>query len=237
MNDWPNIIGIPLWVWIFGFPIAIAVFAAFKPHWVSSNFRPLWSVLDRAYTASGYLAALFMCIILLITIGQMGSRWIGITFEGSTEFAGYAMAATSFFALAHALAHGSHIRVSVFLNLNNWTRYWLNVFSLGLSAVVATYFARFAVKTNKMSAMLNDRTQGQDQIPDYVAQFLQLLGTAPEKWGVLMEKATGEMIYTPMWVPQLTMSIGTILLAICLWDHLIRLVATKISQIRQEVLE
>ncbi|NCW09522.1 MAG: TRAP transporter small permease [Gammaproteobacteria bacterium] len=237
MNDWPNIIGIPLWVWIFGFPIALAVFAAFRPHWVSSKFRPLWSVLDRAYTASGYLAALFMCIILLITIGQMGSRWIGITFEGSTEFAGYAMAATSFFALAHALAHGSHIRVSVFLNLNNWTRYWLNVFALGLSAVVATYFARFAVKTNKMSAMLNDRTQGQDQIPDYIAQFLQLLGTAPDKWGVLMDKATGEMIYTPMWVPQLTMSIGTILLAICLWDHLIRLVATKTSQIRQEVLE
>jgi len=237
MNDWPNIIGIPLWVWIFGFPIALAVFAAFKPHWVSSNFRPLWSVLDGAYTASGYLAALFMCIILLITIGQMGSRWIGITFEGSTEFAGYAMAATSFFALAHALAHGSHIRVSVFLNLNNWTRYWLNVFALGLSAVVATYFARFAVKTNKMSAMLNDRTQGQDQIPDYLAQFLQLLGTAPDKWGVLMDQATGEMIYTPMWVPQVTMSIGTILLAICLWDHLIRLVATKTSQIRQEVLE
>ena len=198
MNDWPNIIGIPLWVWIFGFPLALAVFAALKPHWVSNNFRPLWSVLDRAYTASGYFAALFMCIILLITVGQMGSRWIGITFEGSTEFAGYAMAATSFFALAHALAHGSHIRVSVFLNLNNWTRYWLNVFALGLSAVVATYFARFAVKTNKMSAMLNDRTQGQDQIPDYVAQFLQLLGTAPDKWGILMDKATGEMIYTPM---------------------------------------
>jgi len=237
MNNWPDIIGLPLWMWIFGLPLGIALFAALKPDWVSNHFSPIWSFLDRTYTAAGYLAALFMCIILLITIGQMSSRWLGLTFEGSTEFAGYAMAATSFFALAHALSHGSHIRVSVLLNLNSWTRYWFNVFALATSAVVATYFARFAVKTNKMSAMLNDRTQGQDQIPDYVAQLLQLFGTPPSEWSALMDKATGEMIYTPMWVPQLTMSVGTILLAICLWDHLIRLVATKTSQIKQEVIE
>jgi TRAP-type C4-dicarboxylate transport system permease small subunit len=31
---------------------------------------------------------------------------------------------------------------------------------------------------------------------------------------------------TPLWIPQLAMSIGTIVLAIALWDHLIRLVTT-----------
>ena len=224
-------------MWIFGLPLAIALFAAIQSEIISRIFQPLWAILDRVYTISGYIAAFFMCIILLITIGQMGSRWLGLTFEGSTEFAGYAMAATSFFALAHALSHGAHIRVSVFLNLNDWTRYWLNVFALALSAVIATYFARYAIKTNQMSALLNDRTQGQDQIPDYLTQFLQLFGSSPSQWGTLLGKATGELIYTPMWVPQLTMSIGTVLLAICLWDHLIRLVATKQSAITKEVLE
>ena len=224
-------------MWIFGLPLSITLFAAIQSEIISRIFQPLWAILDRVYTISGYIAAFFMCIILLITIGQMGSRWLGLTFEGSTEFAGYAMAATSFFALAHALSHGAHIRVSVFLNLNDWTRYWLNVFALALSAVIATYFARYAIKTNQMSALLNDRTQGQDQIPDYLTQFLQLFGSSPSQWGTLLGKATGELIYTPMWVPQLTMSIGTVLLAICLWDHLIRLVATKQSAITKEVLE
>jgi len=237
MSNWPDVIGIPLWVWIFVLPLCLALFASVKPNWVNEHFRLIWSVLDRIYTTSGYLAATFMCIILLITIGQMGSRWLGLTFEGSTEFAGYAMAATSFFALAHALSHGSHIRVSVFLNLNDWTRYWLNVFALALSAIIATYFARFAIKTNQMSAMLNDRTQGQDQIPDYLAQFLQLFGSSPNQWQAIMDKAAGEMIYTPMWIPQLTMSIGTVLLAVCLWDQLIRMVATKTIQIKQEAVE
>ncbi|HBZ91409.1 MAG TPA: C4-dicarboxylate ABC transporter permease [Gammaproteobacteria bacterium] len=237
MTNWPDFIGIPLWIWIFGLPLAIALFAAIQAEIISRIFQPLWAILDRVYKISGYIAAFFMCVILLITIGQMGSRWLGLTFEGSTEFAGYAMAATSFFALAHALSHGSHIRVSVLLNLNDWTRYWLNVFALALSAVIATYFARYAIKTNQMSALLNDRTQGQDQIPDYLTQFLQLFGSSPSQWGALLDQATGELIYTPMWVPQLTMSIGTVLLAICLWDHLIRLVATKRSAIRQEVLE
>ncbi len=46
---------------------------------------------------SGIVAAGFMILILLIIIGQMIARWLGFTFfEGSTEFAGYAMAATSF---------------------------------------------------------------------------------------------------------------------------------------------
>jgi small basic protein len=82
----------------------LALFAAIQDEIISRIFQPLWAILDRVYTISGYIAAFFMCVILLITIGQMGSRWLGLTFEGSTEFAGYAMAATSFFALAHALS-------------------------------------------------------------------------------------------------------------------------------------
>ena len=107
MTNWPDFIGIPLWIWIFGLPLAIALFAAIQAEIISRIFQPLWAILDRVYTISGYIAAYFMCVILLITIGQMGSRWLGLTFEGSTEFAGYAMAATSFFALAHAKARQS----------------------------------------------------------------------------------------------------------------------------------
>ena len=39
-----------------------------------------------------------------------------------------------------------------------------------IAAVTATYFARYAIKTNILSEMLNDRTQGQDFVPEVAAQ-------------------------------------------------------------------
>ena len=43
---------------------------------------------------------------------------------------GEAMAATSFFALAYTLTQGAHIRVSVLLNLNHHTKFWLDAAAL-----------------------------------------------------------------------------------------------------------
>ena len=235
MSDWPLFIGIPLWFWLFILPGLLAVCARIFQQQARRIFSPLWGVLDGVYMASGIVAAGFMILILLIIIGQMIARWLGFTFEGSTEFAGYAMAATSFFAMAHALGRGAHIRVSIFLNINAFTRLWLNAFAMWMAALVATYFARFALKTNYMSEMLNDRTQGQDQVPDNLLAILQMFVTSPTEWGRIWAGAEGSLVYTPIWLPQLSMSFGTILLAIALWDHLIRLLVLNESAIQSEV--
>jgi len=235
MSNWPSFIGIPLWFWLFVLPALLALSARIFNQQALKILRPFWKVLDGIYLASGIAAAGFMILILLIIIGQMLARWSGFTFEGSTEFAGYAMAATSFFAMAHALGRGAHIRVSIFLNINPFTRLWLNAFAMWIAALVATYFARFSIKTNFMSEMLNDRTQGQDQIPDSLLAFLQMFVTAPSKWGQIWAGVEGNLVYTPIWLPQLSMSFGTILLAIALWDHLIRLLVLNQSAIESEV--
>ena len=53
----------------------------------------------------------------------MTARWSGQQFPGSTDYAGYCMAAASFFALAYALNRGAHIRVSLLLSaLGRWRR-------------------------------------------------------------------------------------------------------------------
>jgi len=235
MSNWPSFIGIPLWFWLFVLPALLALSARIFNQQALKILRPFWKVLDGIYLASGIAAAGFMILILLIIIGQMLARWSGFTFEGSTEFAGYAMAATSFFAMAHALGRGAHIRVSIFLNINPFTRLWLNAFAMWIAALVATYFARFSIKTNFMSEMLNDRTQGQDQIPDSLLAFLKMFVTAPSKWGQIWAGVEGNLVYTPIWLPQLSMSFGTILLAIALWDHLIRLLVLNQSAIESEV--
>ena len=237
MTNWPLLLGLPLWFWLFILPAIAALTCRLARHRIQPVLLPLWRLLDRVYLVSGVIAAIFMVMILLVIVAQMAARWINVPFEGSTEFAGYAMAATSFFALAHALSRGAHIRVSILLNLNRYTRLWLDAFAMLIAAITATYFARFAVKTNFMSEILNDRTQGQDQIPEWILSLLKMPGTIPTEWGALWANTSSDLIYTPVWVPQIPMSIGTILLAVALWDHLIRLLVTSETAIKGEVVE
>ena len=130
MSDWSKFIGLPLWFWLFILPTLISLICLFLQNKIEIIFKPIWKILDKIYFFSGIIAAISMCLILLIIIAQMVTRWTGIIFEGSTEFAGYAMASTSFFALAYAFSKGAHIRVSIFLNLNSFTKKWLDIFAL-----------------------------------------------------------------------------------------------------------
>ena len=193
--------------------------------------------MDRVYQISGIIAASFMVLILLLIVGQMVARWSGMVFPGGTEFAGYAMACTSFFALAYTLNHGAHIRVSIFLNMNNFLRFWLDAFAMLIAAIIATYFARYAVKTNFMSETLNDRTQGLDQVPEWLLTLVSMGGTLPWNWAGLWADTGSKLVFTPIWLPQIAMSMGTILLAIAVWDNLYRLLINQETSIKSETIE
>lgn len=236
MNDWAPVLGLPLWVWLFVMPTLLALACMFLSEYMGRVLRPLWRVLDKVYLASGFLSAIFMVTILLIIVAQMIARWSGISFQGSTEFAGYAMAATSFFALAYALNHGAHIRVSILLNVNDFTTKWVDAFATLIAAVTATYFARYALKTNYMSEILNDRTQGQDKVPEALLAIFEMFGSSPTQWGEIWQSSGSDWVYTPVWLPQIPMSIGTALLAIALWDNLTRLLVSGETNIKSEAL-
>lgn len=167
--------------------------------------RVLRKILDAIYFGSGVLGAMFMIAILCIIIWQMAARWFGFQAPGSTSYAGYCMAASSFFALAYALNHGAHIRVGLLLNnLGRW-RHWGEGWCLLVGGALATYFARYAIKGAYWSWKLHDISQGQDA--------------------------------TPLWLPQLAMAFGTTLVAIAMWDNLIRLVFSGKTNFREEALD
>lgn len=237
MTDWPLYLGVPLWGWLFVLPTCIALICALKPAAAGAVLRPIWAVLDRIYLASGALASGFLILILVIIVIQMITRWSGIAFPGSTEFAGYAMAATSFLALAYTLNRGAHIRVSIFLNMTPFTKLWLDGFAMLIASITATYFARYAIKTNVFSKLLNDRTQGQDMVPEWVLSLFAMFKTAPTKWGELWANTGSDWVFTPVWLPQIPMSIGTVLLAVALWDNLTRLMVNRQSNIIGEAVE
>lgn len=156
--------------------------------------RAIRRLLDGLYLLGGILGALFLIAILIIIVMNMGARWFLIPFPGSTDYAGYCMAASSCFTLAYALNKGSHIRVNLILGrLGPWRRYG-EIWCYGVAAVMALVFARYSIKMNIWSEMLNDISQGQDK--------------------------------TPLWIPQIAMSVGAVLLAVALIDHLIRLLFT-----------
>lgn len=237
MRDWQPILGLPLWVWLFVLPTLFALACFAQPQAAKRILSPIWRILDRIYVVAGAVAAVFMVTILLLIVGQMIARWSGLTFPGATEYAGYAMAATSFFALAYALVKGSHIRVSIFLNIGPRSRFWLDAVATLIAALTATYFARYALKTNVMSVILNDRTQGQDFTPEWLISFFRMFANAPSKWGDIWANTGADWVYTPIWLPQIPMSIGTTLLAIALWDALTRLLVNGETSIISEAVE
>lgn len=237
MSDWSPVMGLPLWIWLFVLPSVFGVICLIAGSRLEKILMPVWRALDILYLASGIISACFMVGLLLLIVAQMIARWTSIALPGTTEFAGYAMAATSFFALCHALTRGAHIRVSIILNASEFLKRWLDVFAVFGAAVIATYFARYAIKANIFSEMLNDRTQGQDQIPEWTVTLLSLPSRGLSEWGDAMASSSSKLVYTPIWIPQLTMSIGTVLLAIALWDSLYRMLVTGINPIKLETVE
>lgn len=182
--------------------IVPAVLLVLLLSWLGTRSRWARRFLDGLYLLGGIIGACFMIAMLGIIAAQMVARWSSIAFPGSTDYAGYCMAASSFFALAYALNSGSHIRVNLLLTALGRYRRWGELWCFGIAALLATYFARYAVKANILSEKLNDVSQGQDA--------------------------------TPLWIPQIAMSAGTILLAIAVWDNLMRLIVQGETNFKEE---
>jgi TRAP-type C4-dicarboxylate transport system permease small subunit len=132
--------------------------------------------LDALYLACGVLAAGFLCLILVIIVAQMVARWTGHVFLGATAYAGYAMAASSFLAFAHALNRGAHIRVGVLLALAPGARRWIELWCYGVGTVLGWFLARYCVNAVWWSWKLGDVSQGQDMTPLWIAQTPMAVG-------------------------------------------------------------
>ncbi len=139
--------------------------------------RTVRSVLDTIYFIGGVFAAIFLIAILILIVAQMVARWTGGVFPGATDYAGYCMAAASFFAFAYALNHGSHIRVSILLNALGKNRRYLEMWCFAIGTALAWYFARYAIKAVYWSWKLKDVSQGQDATPLWIPQVAMATGT------------------------------------------------------------
>lgn len=135
--------------------------------------------LDRLFDLAGVLAAVFMVAILVLIVAQILARLLGVKFPGSTDYAGYCMAAASFLALAHTFRRGGHIRVELVLQrLAEPARRRVELLVLAIGAALAWYFAWYAVRGVRFSWMLGDVSQGQDATPLWIPQLAMAVGVA-----------------------------------------------------------
>jgi TRAP-type C4-dicarboxylate transport system permease small subunit len=167
--------------------------------------RTLRRGLDLLYLAGGVIAAGFLVLLLVLIVLQMAARWSGFGFPGSTEYAGYAMAGASFFALAYTLNRGGHIRVSLLLSRLGRFRYFGEVWCFAIGTALTCYLAWYAIRGVAWSRQLGDVSQGQDA--------------------------------TPLWIPQVAMAAGSVLLAIAFVDHLVRLLVFGAHGIEADPIE
>ncbi len=171
----------------------------------NSTYAVIRKILDGLYKLGGAIAALFLIAILSLILIQMIARWTGEVFPGAPDYAGYCMAAASFFSFAYALNYGAHIRVSIVLHSLGRFRRWGEIWCFAIGTALSSYFCWYAIKTNYWSWKLNDISQGQDALP--------------------------------IWIPQLPMSFGAGLLAICFWDNLVSLFIIGDHNISSEAIE
>jgi TRAP-type C4-dicarboxylate transport system permease small subunit len=134
-------------------------------------------LLDFLYMAAGVLAALCLIAILSLIVLQMVARWTGEVFPGAPNYAGYAMAAASFFAFANALNRGAHIRVSILLNAAPaGPKRLLEIWCFGLGAAIAWYVTYYAYWFVYWSWKFKEVSQGQDATLMWMPQSVMVLG-------------------------------------------------------------
>ncbi|MGI9311902.1 MAG: TRAP transporter small permease [bacterium] len=134
-------------------------------------------LLDGLYLAGGLIGAGFLVLILLIIVAQMVARWSGYSLPGSTAYAGYCMAAASFFSLAYALNHGAHIRVTLLLSRLGRHRRIAEIWCFGAATFLSGYFFWHAWKAVRTSIEINDISQWQDATPLWIPQIAMGAGT------------------------------------------------------------
>ena len=96
--------------------------------------------LKKTYKISGYIASIFLIFVAIFILTGIISRIFNFYIRGLSEYSGYSMAASSFFALAYTFYDKGHIRITLFLEkLDKVKKRFAEIWCL----IIASFFFRF----------------------------------------------------------------------------------------------
>ncbi len=133
--------------------------------------------LDLLYRVCAVLAALFLAAIAVLILAQTIGRQFGIVVPSANELAGFAMAATSFLALAPTFRAGGHIRVGMLLNgLPAGARRAAELWCLAFGLITVGYFAWASLGLIRGSIRFHEVSPGLLPVPLWLPQTAMALG-------------------------------------------------------------
>ena len=134
--------------------------------------------LNSFYRASGYLAAIFLILILCTIVLGITSRIFGFYIRGLTEYSGYSLASASFLALAYTFNENGHIRITLFLEkAKGKLLKFLTIWCLAVSTFFSGFLAFYFIKMWFVSIQLAERSQGADEILLWIPQTGVAIGS------------------------------------------------------------
>lgn len=137
----------------------------------------LRAVLNWIYRASGVLAGVFLLAIAVLVLVQMGSRLFRVVIPGVDDYAGYCLAATSFFALAPALRAGTHIRVTLLIRrFGERAGRWIDMWCVIVGTIMSGGFAYFAIDLVWSSYVFNDIGHAMIATPLWIPRLGMAMG-------------------------------------------------------------
>lgn len=133
--------------------------------------------LDRFYDVCAWLAGLCMLLILVNILIQVFGGLFDWYVRGTDAIAGYCMAGASFFALAHTLRRGEHIRVTLFLQrFKGRARRAMELWCLAVALFLTANFAWFSWRLVWWSHQFNAVSDAQDRAPLWIPQLTMAVG-------------------------------------------------------------
>ena len=135
--------------------------------------------LNKIYKFSGYIAAFFLILVATFILIGISSRIFGFYIRGLSEYSGYCMAASSFFALAYTFVEGGHIRITLFLEkISGSKKKYLEIWCLIIASFFSGYLAFYFIKMLIISYKFQERSEGADEILIWIPQTSVAIGSS-----------------------------------------------------------
>lgn len=173
-----------------------------------SFYSGVKTFLDRLYTAGGVLGALCLIAILGLIVVQMLARWFGWNVELIKGAPDYA---------GYCMAAASFLSFAYALNRGAHIRVSLLLSALG----------RFRYYGEIWCFVIGGAA----------ATYLAWYAIKATYWSHKLNDISQGQDATPLWIPQIAMCVGAVLLAICFWDNLVRLFVDKQHAINIETVQ
>ena len=134
--------------------------------------------LKLIYKISGYIAAVFLIFVAVFILTGITSRIFGFYIRGLSEYSGYSMAASSFFALAYTFHEKAHIRITLFLEkLKSTNKKFAEIWSLSVASFFSGFMAFYFIKMTIISIKFEERSEGADEILIWIPQSAVAMGS------------------------------------------------------------